>query len=97
MLGIAVGPAIGISPAHTDSASFLAAEAAVEHDSLNTYNADAAALQSILAPHCLAEVNQADRQNDIKQGQLLQAVFNRHFQLPRLPDDVMYPRGLQIV
>lgn len=60
----------------------------VEQRMLNIYNADAAARQLILAQHGLAEVNQADRQHDIELGQLLQAVFNRHFHLPELPGDV---------
>lgn len=55
---------------------------------LTIYNNDAAARQLILAQHGLAEVNQADHRHDIELGQLLQAVFARHFHLPVLPDDV---------
>ena len=60
----------------------------VELRMLDIYNADAAARQLILAQHGLAEVNQADRQHDIELGHLMLEVFNRHFQLPALPDDV---------
>lgn len=60
----------------------------VELRMLDIYNADAAARQLILAQHGLAEVNQADRQHDIELGHLMLEVFNRHFQLPVLPDDV---------
>lgn len=75
----------------------------VEHDSLRDwrdlsrvlemrmlaiYNDDAAARQLILSQHGLAEVNQADRQHDTELGQLLQAVFDRHFHLPVLADDM---------
>lgn len=55
---------------------------------LAIYNDDAAARQLILAQHGLNEVNQADRQHDTELGQLLQAVFDRHFHLPVLPDDM---------
>lgn len=55
---------------------------------LAIYNADAAARQLILAQHGLTEINQADRQHDIELGQLMLEVFDRHFQLPALPDDV---------
>ena len=60
----------------------------VEMRMLDIYNADAAARQLILAQHGLAEINQADRQHDIELGHLMLEVFNRHFQLPALPDDV---------
>ena len=60
----------------------------VELRMLNIYNADAAARQLILAQHGLAEINQADRQHDIELGQLMLEVFDRHFLLPALPDDV---------
>lgn len=78
-------------------------QAPIEHDSLDTwrdlsrvvemrmldiYNADAAARQLILAQHGLTEINQADRQHDIELGHLMLEVFNRHFHLPALPDDV---------
>jgi AcrR family transcriptional regulator len=60
----------------------------VEQRMLAIYAEDAAARQLILAQHGLAEVNQADRQHDIELGQLMQALFERHFPLPQLPDDV---------
>ena len=60
----------------------------VEMRMLDIYNADAAARQLILAQHGLTEINQADRQHDIELGHLMLEVFNRHFQLPVLPDDV---------
>ena len=78
-------------------------QAPIEHEALNTwrdlsriveqrmltiYNADPAARQLILAQHGLSEINQADRQHDIELGHLMQDVFDRHFQLPSLPDDV---------
>lgn len=78
-------------------------QAPIEHDSLDSwrdlsrvvemrmldiYNADAAARQLILAQHGLTEINQADRQHDIELGHLMLEVFNRHFHLPALPDDV---------
>jgi AcrR family transcriptional regulator len=60
----------------------------VEARMLAIYNEDAAARQLILAQHGLTEVTQADRQHDIELGNLMQELFNRHFQLPVLPDDV---------
>jgi len=75
----------------------------VEHDALNSwhdlsrlieqrmlaiYQSDAAARQLILAQHGLAEVTQADRQHDIELAGLMQVLFERHFQLPVLPDEV---------
>ncbi|MEE4964270.1 TetR/AcrR family transcriptional regulator [Pseudomonas alliivorans] len=60
----------------------------VEMRMLDIYNADAAARQLILAQHGLTEINQADRQHDIELGHLMLEVFNRHFHLPTLPDDV---------
>jgi AcrR family transcriptional regulator len=60
----------------------------VEMRMLKIYNDDAAARQLILAQHGLTEVNQADRQHDIELGHLMFEVFDRHFQLPTLPDDV---------
>lgn len=78
-------------------------QAPIEHDSLATwrdlsriveqrmldiYNADAAARQLILAQHGLTEITQADRQHDIELGHLMLEVFDRHFLLPALPDDV---------
>ncbi|MGE8496735.1 MAG: TetR/AcrR family transcriptional regulator [Pseudomonas sp.] len=60
----------------------------IEQRMLAIYAQDAAARQLILASHGLTEVTQADRQHDIELGQLMQAVFNRHFDLPVLPDDI---------
>jgi AcrR family transcriptional regulator len=60
----------------------------VEMRMLKIYNDDAAARQLILAQHGLTEVNQADRQHDIELGHLMFEVFDRHFQLPPLPNDV---------
>ena len=60
----------------------------VEQRMLAIYAADPAARQLILAQHGLTEVTQADRLHDIELGQLLQALFDQHFQLPSLPDDV---------
>jgi hypothetical protein len=55
---------------------------------LAIYAADAAARQLILAQHGLTEVTQADRQHDIELGRLMQSLFDRHFPLPQLPEDV---------
>lgn len=60
----------------------------IEQRMLAIYAQDAAARQLILAQHGLTEVTQADRQHDIELGQLMQAVFARHFDLPTLPDDI---------
>lgn len=60
----------------------------VEQRMLAIYAADAAARQLILAQHGLAEVTQADRQHDIELGRLMQSLFDRHFPLPQLPDDI---------
>lgn len=60
----------------------------VEQRMLGLYNEDAAARQLILAQHGLSEVTQADRRHDIELGALMQDVFDRHFVLPQLPDDV---------
>ena len=55
---------------------------------LSIYSNDAAARQLILAQHGLTEVTQADRQHDLELGDLMLAVFNRHFEVPTLPSDV---------
>lgn len=60
----------------------------VEQRMLNTYAADPAALQLILAQHGLTEVTQADRRHDVELGRQLQELFARHFQLPPLPADI---------
>ncbi|MES2817523.1 MAG: TetR/AcrR family transcriptional regulator [Pseudomonadota bacterium] len=60
----------------------------VEERMLAIYASDAAARQLILTQHGLTEINQADRQHDIELGRLMQALFDRHFPLPALPEDV---------
>ncbi|MBD9483431.1 TetR/AcrR family transcriptional regulator [Pseudomonas sp. PDM14] len=60
----------------------------VEQRMLAIYADDHAASQLILAQHGLSEVIQADRQHDLELGRLMQALFNRHFPLPNLPDDI---------
>ncbi|KMM77667.1 TetR/AcrR family transcriptional regulator [Pseudomonas deceptionensis] len=60
----------------------------VEQRMLAIYNEDAAARQLILAQHGLTEVTRADRQHDLELGQLMQALFMHHFELPVLPQDV---------
>ncbi len=71
-----------------DPASLREWRRVVEQRMLAIYAADPAARQLILAQHGLTEVTQADRLHDIELGQLLQALFDQHFQLPSLPDDV---------
>ena len=60
----------------------------VEQRMLAIYAADAAARQLILAQHGLAEVTQADRQHDIELGDLMHKLFEQHFRLPELPQEV---------
>lgn len=60
----------------------------VEQRMLARYEDDAAARQLILVQHGLSEVTQADRQHDIELGKQMQALFERHFQLPPLPEDL---------
>ncbi|WPP00143.1 TetR/AcrR family transcriptional regulator [Pseudomonas sp. HR96] len=60
----------------------------VEQRMLDIYEEDAAARQLILAQHGLSEVTQADRQHDLELGKLMHQLFDRHFELPRLPDEV---------
>jgi AcrR family transcriptional regulator len=60
----------------------------IEERMLAIYAADAAARQLILAQHGLTEVTQADRQHDIELGHLMHALFDRHFPLPALPEEV---------
>ncbi|NKQ09378.1 TetR/AcrR family transcriptional regulator [Pseudomonas sp. SST3] len=60
----------------------------IERRMLAIYEADPAARQLILAQHGLTEVTQADRQHDTELGELMQVLFERHFHLPALPDDV---------
>jgi len=74
--------------AHEQLNSWRDLSRVVEQRMLSIYSVDAAARQLILAQHGLTEVTQADRQHDIELGQLMHEVFDRHFQLPALPDDV---------
>lgn len=60
----------------------------VEVRMLAIYAEDAAARQLILTQHGLAELLQADRQHDLELGRLMQALFDRHFQLPALPEEI---------
>ncbi len=60
----------------------------VEQRMLDIYTGDAAARQLILAQHGLSEVTQADRQHDIELGRLLHELFDRHFPLPALPEEL---------
>ncbi|MFI8480195.1 TetR/AcrR family transcriptional regulator [Pseudomonas sp. NPDC078700] len=62
--------------------------AIVEQRMLAIYAEDAAARQLILAQHGLSEITQADRQHDIELGQLMQQLFEKHFALPPLPQDI---------
>ncbi|WP_339489824.1 TetR/AcrR family transcriptional regulator [Pseudomonas sp. EL_65y_Pfl2_R95] len=62
--------------------------AIVEQRMLAIYAKDAAARQLILAQHGLSEITQADRQHDIELGQLMQRLFEQHFALPTLPEDI---------
>lgn len=60
----------------------------VEERMLAIYAADAAARQLILTQHGLTEVTQADRQHDLELGRLMHILFDRHFPLPPLPEEV---------
>ncbi len=60
----------------------------IENRMLAVYEADSAARQLILAQHGLAEVTQADRLHDLELGRLMRDLFERHFALPPLPDDL---------
>lgn len=60
----------------------------IEVRMLEIYSQDAAARQLILAQHGLSEVTQADRQHDLELGELMAELFDRYFELPRLPSDV---------
>jgi AcrR family transcriptional regulator len=73
---------------HTELNNWRDLSRLVEARMLAIYKEDAAARQLILAQHGLTEVTQADRQHDIELGNLMHAMFARHFQLPVLPDDV---------
>ena len=74
--------------AHAELRDWRDLSRTVELRMLAIYASDAAARQLILAQHGLAEVTQADRRHDIELGQLMQALFARHFQLPPLPTDI---------
>ena len=78
-------------------------ERPIEHDSLGSwhdlsrlieqrmlaiYQQDSAARQLILAQHGLGEVTQTDQRLDLELGQAMQAVCERHFALPPLPQDI---------
>ncbi|WP_440467648.1 TetR/AcrR family transcriptional regulator [Pseudomonas sp. YH-1] len=60
----------------------------VEQRTLAVYAEDAAARQLILASHGLAEVTQADSQHDVQLGHAIRELFERHFELPPLPQDI---------
>ncbi|MCP1624067.1 TetR/AcrR family transcriptional regulator [Pseudomonas nitroreducens] len=60
----------------------------VEQRTLAVYAVDAAARQLILASHGLAEVTQADSQHDVQLGRAMRELFERHFELPPLPQDI---------
>ena len=60
----------------------------IEQRTLTIYASDSAARQLILAQHGLAEVTRADQQHDLELGRLMQALYERHFPLPQLPEDV---------
>ena len=60
----------------------------VEQRMLAVYADDAAARQLILASHGLAEVTLADRQHDVQLGNSMRALFDHHFHLPELPEDI---------
>jgi AcrR family transcriptional regulator len=60
----------------------------VQERMLAVYAADAAARQLILASHGLADVTLADRQHDVQLGDSMRALFDRHFHLPELPEDI---------
>ncbi|MEJ5864237.1 TetR/AcrR family transcriptional regulator [Pseudomonas farsensis] len=60
----------------------------IEQRMLDIYNGDAAARQLILAQHGLSDVVQADRQHDLELGELMHRLFDRHFHLPVMPNDV---------
>lgn len=73
---------------HAELHSWRDLSCIVEQRMLAIYASDAAARQLILAQHGLSEVTQADRQHDLELGRLMQALFERHFDLPALPEDV---------
>lgn len=68
--------------------SWQALARVVEQRMLAVYRADPAARQLILVQHGLSEVMHADRQHDLELGARMQALFERHFELPRLTNEV---------
>ncbi|MBB1518820.1 TetR/AcrR family transcriptional regulator [Aquipseudomonas guryensis] len=74
--------------AHAELQDWRDLSRVVEQRMLAIYARDSAARQLILAQHGLAEVVQADRQHDLELGRLMQALFERHFPLPQLPEDI---------
>lgn len=68
--------------------SWQALARVVEQRMLAVYRTDPAARQLILVQHGLSEVMHADRQHDLELGARMQALFERHFELPRLTDEV---------
>lgn len=73
---------------HQQLRSWRDLSAIVEQRMLAIYANDAAARQLILAQHGLSEITHADRQHDIELGQQMQALFEQHFALPDLPEDI---------
>jgi hypothetical protein len=86
--GVAFRDCLQAPVAHDELREWRDLSRLIEQRMLAIYAADAAARQLILAQHGLTEVTQADRQHDIELGELMQQVFDRHFPLPQLPDDV---------
>ena len=62
--------------------------AQLEQRMVDIYAADPAARQLILAQHGLSELTQADQRHDLELGRLLHSLFERHFLLPALPEDI---------
>jgi AcrR family transcriptional regulator len=60
----------------------------LERRMLAIYASDTAARQLILTQHGLTELNQADSLHDLELGRSMQALFERYFYLPVLPDDI---------
>ncbi|WP_278348914.1 TetR/AcrR family transcriptional regulator [Stutzerimonas kunmingensis] len=60
----------------------------IEQRMLGVYEQDSAARQLILVQHGLGEVTQTDQRLDLELGQAMQAVFERHFALPPLPQEI---------
>jgi len=60
----------------------------IELRMLAIYEQDPAARQLILAQHGLAEITRADLSHDIELGRAMQVLFESHFVLPRLPQEL---------